>query len=90
MSGAPLWDAAVWVVLGAIGGWAITRWTSFRAALVFAVLVSLLGVAVALGFALLRGEAGLGVALIALFWSVPCSLGLALGGLVTFARRGPR
>jgi hypothetical protein len=87
MSGAPLWDALIWVILGAVGGWAITRWTSFRAALIFAVIISFAGLIAALGFAVVQGEGGLAGALVVLFWSVPCSLGLALGGLVTFLLR---
>ena len=92
MIGHPLWDAAIWLVLGALGGAALTHWRSLRSALVFGVAVSLIGMVAALGVALARDGAGLGLALAILFWSLPCSLGLALGGLalLPFRGAGPR
>lgn len=87
MTGDPLWDAILWGVIGLAAGVALTWGRGYRSALVFAVAVSVLGVLAALTLTLVRGGDGLGPALAVLFATVPCSLGLALGGLLVYPLR---
>ena len=82
MTGLPLWDAAIWAIIGLGGGIILGRWSTMRAPLIFAVVIALAGsIAVPVIF-ILYGAEGTGMAVMVMLWSIPTSLGLALGAVV--------
>lgn len=79
MTGLPIWDALIWAVIGIIGGTLLAVKSSPRAAMIFALVVAVVGFLMVPLMLVIFGEDGPGYALMVLFWSVPTTLGLALG-----------
>lgn len=79
MTGLPFWDAAIWAVIGVIGGLLLASKSSPRAAMVFALVIALAGFLLVPATLAFMGEDGPGYALMIVFWSVPTTLGLVLG-----------
>lgn len=83
MNGLPLGDAVIWAVLGLIVGAVSARWASVRVPLIMALGVAVIGfVLVPLAFILL-GAVGTSYAVMIVLWSVPTTLGLALGAALS-------
>ncbi|WP_417597222.1 hypothetical protein [Pararhodobacter oceanensis] len=82
MTGAPFWDAAIWVVLGLIGGVVLGRWGTPRAPFVFAVVIALAGAVAVPVIFIWQGAEGIALAVMVMLWSIPTTIGLALGALV--------
>lgn len=83
MTGAPIWDAVIWAVIGVIAGIVLARGTGPRVPLFAALGVALAGfLLVPLLFAI-YGEQGAGHAMMVVLWSVPTTLGLALGAALS-------
>ena len=88
MTGLVIWDAVVWLVLGVLAGWTVTRWTNLRMALALVVLITL-GAMLAVAIAALSGTEGAAMVATAqaLLFSMPATAGIALGGLVAHLLR---
>jgi hypothetical protein len=87
MTGLVIGDAVIWLVLGVLLGWTLTRWSTLRTALALAVAVTVLGMVLALWRVAGAGAEGLGGAAAALLFSTPATLGLALGALAAHLLR---
>ncbi len=83
MTGLPYWDAAIWGIIGVIAGIVLSVWAAPRAAMIFALVVALLGAGLVPMMIVFFGENGTGYALMVLFWSVPVTLGLAVGAVLS-------
>ncbi|MCB1406115.1 MAG: hypothetical protein KDK01_07580 [Rhodobacteraceae bacterium] len=79
MTGAPVWDALIWAVIGLVAGFALARASTPRAPLFLALGVALAGFLLVPLMFMIFGEAGAGYAMMVVLWSVPTTLGLALG-----------
>ena len=83
MTGLPYWDAAIWGVLGIIAGIVLSVWAAPRSAMIFALVVALIGAGLMPMMFVFLGDDGIGYALMVLFWSVPVTLGLAVGAALS-------
>jgi len=80
MSGLPYWDALIWAIVGAVGGYMLGRWATRRAPFILALICAVGGAILMPVVFVVQGADGVGLAISIMLATIPLTLGLVAGG----------